>query len=37
MSGFLGHQNLATTARYLKRLEGEEDTGWRGAAAALGV
>lgn len=37
VSGFLGHQNLATTARYLKRLEGEQDDGWRGAAAALGV
>jgi integrase/recombinase XerD len=37
VSGFLGHQNLATTARYLKRLEGEQDDGWRGAATALGI
>lgn len=28
VSGFLGHADLATTSRYLKRLEGEEDSGW---------
>lgn len=33
----LGHRNLATTARYLARLEGEHDDGWQGPAAALGL
>ena len=37
VSGFLGHANLATTARYLARLEGEEDRGWSGVAKALGL
>ena len=37
VSSFLGHGDLATTARYLKRLEGEDDDGWRAAAALLGV
>ena len=27
----------ATTATYLARMEGEEDKGWEGVAAALGV
>jgi len=27
----------ATTATYLARMEGEEDTGWEGVATALGV
>lgn len=33
----LGHANLATTARYLARLEGTRDTGWEGPAGALGL
>lgn len=33
----LGHANLATTARYLARLEGARDTGWEGPAGALGL
>jgi integrase len=33
----LGHANMATTARYLARLEGSRDTGWQGPAAALGL
>ena len=37
VSALLGHRNLATTATYLARLEGDEDTGWRTAAALLGV
>ena len=37
VSAFLGHRNLATTARYLARLEGERDDGWRAAATALGL
>jgi integrase len=31
----LGHSNIATTARYLARLEGAKDTGWAAAAALL--
>lgn len=31
----LGHANIATTARYLARLEGAKDTGWAAAAALL--
>ena len=37
MSDLLGHVNIATTARYLPRMEGEADNGWDGVAAALGV
>ena len=33
----LGHASIATTARYLARMEGEEDDGWQGVATALGV
>ena len=33
----LGHASMATTSRYLARLEGERDTGWQGVAALLGV
>ena len=36
VSALLGHRNLATTATYLARLEGDEDAGWR-TAALLGV
>ena len=31
----LGHSNIATTARYLARLEGTRDTGWQAAIALL--
>lgn len=31
----LGHSNIATTARYLARLEGTKDSGWEAAAALL--
>ena len=31
----LGHANIATTARYLARLEGAKDTGWAAAAQLL--
>lgn len=34
---FLGHRNLATTARYLVRLQGERDSGWQAVADVLGV
>lgn len=33
----LGHRTLATTARYLARLEPEADAGWAAAAAAIGL
>jgi site-specific recombinase XerD len=33
----LGHASIATTARYLRRLEPEADDGWPAAAAALGI
>ena len=35
VGALLGHRSLHTTARYLARLEGEHDEGWRAAAAAL--
>jgi integrase/recombinase XerD len=37
VSALLGHRSIATTARYLARLEGEQDTGWPAVAALLGV
>lgn len=37
VSAMLGHANLSTTARYLARLEGERDDGWRAVADALGL
>ena len=37
VSSFLGHRSIATTARYLARMEGERDNGWQGVAQALGV
>ena len=33
----LGHRTLATTSRYLARLEAEQDPGWAVAAAAIGL
>ncbi|GAG50299.1 unnamed protein product, partial [marine sediment metagenome] len=35
VSRFLDHANLAVTTTYLRRLEGEEDGGWRKVAALL--
>ena len=37
VGALLGHRSFATTARYLARLEGEEDSGWPGVAERLGV
>ena len=37
VGALLGHASIATTARYLARMEGEADSGWEGVAAALGV
>jgi len=37
VGALLGHRSIATTARYLARLEGERDDGWQGVATALGV
>jgi site-specific recombinase XerD len=34
---FLGHQSIATTARYLARMEGEHDNTWQAVANVLGV
>lgn len=37
VASFLGHRNIATTARYLARLEGETDPGWRRVAELVGL
>jgi integrase/recombinase XerC len=37
VSSFLDHSSLAVTTTYLRRLEGQTDTAWRGVAAAIGV
>ncbi len=37
VSSFLDHSSLAVTSVYLKRLEGQEDTGWAKVAEAIGV
>jgi len=37
VQSLLGHQSLATTSRYLARLEAEQDPGWAVAAAAIGL
>ena len=37
VGAFLGHSSIATTARYLARLEGEHDNGWQAVANMLGV
>ncbi len=37
VGAFLGHRSLHTTSRYLARLEGEHDPGWKGVADALGM
>ena len=34
---FLDHSSLAVTTVYLRRLEGQEDQGWRKVAEAIGV
>jgi len=37
VGALLGHRSIATTARYLARLEGEQDHGWQGVAEMLGL
>ena len=37
VGALLGHQSVATTATYLRRLETAPDTGWRRAADVLGL
>lgn len=37
VSSFLDHSSLAVTTVYLRRLEGQQDTGWGKVAEALGV
>jgi site-specific recombinase XerD len=37
VQSLLGHRTLATTSRYLARLEAETDSGWAAAAAAIGL
>ncbi|MDP9237918.1 MAG: tyrosine-type recombinase/integrase [Chloroflexota bacterium] len=37
VSRFLDHSSLAVTTTYLRRLEGEEDTGWARVAEAIGL
>lgn len=37
VQALLGHRSLATTARYLARLESEADAGWAAAADLLGL
>jgi len=37
VGALLGHASIATTARYLARMEGEADHGWDGVATALGL
>jgi site-specific recombinase XerD len=37
VGSLLGHRSLYTTARYLARLEGQRDEGWRGVAGLIGI
>lgn len=37
VSQFLDHSSLAVTSTYLRRLEGQEDTGWGKVAQAIGL
>ncbi|MEX2227109.1 MAG: tyrosine-type recombinase/integrase [Dehalococcoidia bacterium] len=37
VSRFLDHSSLAVTTTYLRRLEGEADTGWAKVAEAIGI
>src|SRR5207247_10365522 len=37
VSSFLDHSSLAVTTVYLRRLEGQEDSGWAAVAEAMGV
>jgi integrase len=37
VSRFLDHSSLAVTTVYLRRLEGQRDTGWARVAAAIGA
>jgi integrase len=37
VSRFLDHSSLAVTTTYLRRIEGQEDTGWARVAEVLGL
>lgn len=37
VQALLGHASIATTANYLRQLEGTRDPGWESAAAAIGL
>jgi integrase len=37
VSRFLDHSSLAVTSVYLRRLEGEHDSGWNAVAQAIGL
>jgi integrase len=37
VSRFLDHSSLAVTTVYLRRLEGQADTGWAKVATAIGI
>lgn len=37
VSQFLDHSSLQVTTTYLRRLEGQQDRGWKSVAAAIGV
>lgn len=37
VQALLGHRSIATTARYLQRLEGEKDEGWSAVSGLLGL
>jgi integrase len=37
VSRFLDHSSLAVTTVYLRRLEGQEDSGWRKVTEAIGA
>jgi integrase/recombinase XerC len=37
VSRFVDHSSLAVTTIYLRRLEGQQDTGWAKVAAAIGI
>ncbi|HEX6512699.1 MAG TPA: site-specific integrase [Chloroflexota bacterium] len=37
VQALLGHRSVATTARYLQRLESEKDTSWSAVSGLLGL